>query len=87
MDAPASRPPAGKASQPPAVAPRPTLVAPTARGGAFDRFLRLHAFELLIFVVLFILLALCLAVAPLITNDPEAGPASGSPPSGVRLVL
>jgi hypothetical protein len=86
MDLPASRPPTGKASQP-ALAPRPTLVAPTSRGGAIDRFLRLHAFELLIFVVLFILLALCLAVAPLITNDASAGSSSGSPPSGVRLVL
>jgi hypothetical protein len=63
------------------------LVAPTTRGGAIDRFLRLHAFELLIFVVLFTLLALCLAVAPLITNDVSAGPTSGTPPSGVRLVL
>ena len=78
MDTPASR-------QPPRATAPPTMVPPTARSGAIDRFLRLHAFELLIFAVLFVLLALCLAVAPLITNEAHQG--SASPPSGVRLIL
>jgi hypothetical protein len=42
-------------------------------GGAGDRFLRLHAFEFLIFAVLFVLLALALASAPLL--GPGPGPA------------
>ena len=47
-------------------------------GGTVDRFLRLHSFELLIFVIMFVLLALCLATAPLISvaavPAPEARP-------------
>jgi hypothetical protein len=37
-----------------------------------SRFLRLHSFEFLIFVILFILLAMCLAAAPLVTKDAPA---------------
>lgn len=33
-----------------------------------SRFLRLHSFEILIFIILGLLMGLCLAVAPLITN-------------------
>ena len=45
-----------------------TAAAPAA-GGVVARLLRLHDFELLIFAILFVLLALCLAVAPLISED------------------
>jgi hypothetical protein len=34
-----------------------------------SRFLRLHTFEIIIFIVLGLLMALCLTVAPLISND------------------
>jgi hypothetical protein len=50
--------------------PLPVPVIPT-RGGTFDRFLRLHSFELLIFVILFVLLALCLASVPLISESSQ----------------
>jgi len=43
--------------------------------GVVGRFLRLHAFELLIFGIMFILLAICLAAAPLVT---ETGGDSGA---------
>lgn len=62
----------------------PTPITP-ASGGAVSRFLRLHSFELLIFVIMFILLALCLAVAPLISDDVAAPP--GAPAPEERLVL
>ena len=54
-----------------------------ASGGAISRSLRLHAFELLIFVIMFVLLALCLAAAPLISDDVAAG----APAPEERLVL
>lgn len=44
----------------------------TMPAAAPARPLRLHAFELLIFLVMFVLLGLCLTVAPLV-----AGPGSG----------
>jgi len=44
----------------------PPVVVTPLRNGTIDRFLRLHSFELLIFVIMFVLLALCLAAAPLI---------------------
>jgi hypothetical protein len=36
-----------------------------------SRFLRLHAFEILIFVILFVLLAISLAAAPLLAPSPQ----------------
>jgi hypothetical protein len=56
-----------------------------ADGGAPDssvagRILRLHAFEILIFAVLFVLIAICLAVAPLVAGRPPPRAAlSGAP--------
>ena len=39
-----------------------------------NRFLRLRAYEVLIFVVAFLLLALCLAAAPLLSDGKGGGP-------------
>jgi hypothetical protein len=36
---------------------------------AINRFLRLHSFEFLIFGIMFLLLAICLATIPLIADD------------------
>jgi hypothetical protein len=55
-------------------APRP---APRPGAGPASRFLRLHAFELLIFVILALLLALCVAAIPLVT---VAAPAKTAAP-------
>lgn len=44
-----------------------------------SRFLRLHAFEILIFVIMAVLFALCLAAAPFVVRggDPPAAAAAG----------
>ena len=62
---------------------------PRADGGAppdssvAGRLLRLHAFEILIFAALFVLIALCLAAAPLVAAAgrprPPAAAFSGAP--------
>lgn len=56
--------------------PRARLAPPpaTPKPSSTSRFLRLHAFELLIFVIMFILLAMCLATAPLITEEDAVQP-------------
>lgn len=51
--------------------PTPTIqqAGPGPAPPVGNRLFRLRAFEILIFVMLFVLLALCLAVSPAITGD------------------
>ena len=67
------------------VSPGPSHPVTPTGGSAVSRALRLHAFELLIFAILFVLLALCLAAAPLISDD--VAPPVGKPRPEERLVL
>lgn len=48
-------------------------MAPPAPAAPAARYARLHAFELLIFATLFVLLGLCLAAAPLLAPPAEKG--------------